>query len=95
VPDGTNPLDLKKSNQKYNRNANLCREEIMKDLIALLIRHFLDAKWGQQKELESIRKEQKMLDQSAAQILEENLETSRALRSSIQELQDQINEDLK
>jgi hypothetical protein len=36
-----------------------------------------------------------MLDQSAAQVLEENLETSRALRSSIQELQDQMDEDLK
>jgi hypothetical protein len=64
-------------------------------LIALLIRHFLDAKWGQQKELESIRKEQKLLDQSATQVLEENLETSRALRRSVQELQDEMDRDLK
>jgi hypothetical protein len=64
-------------------------------LIALVIRHFLDATWSQQKEIESIRKEQKMLDQSAAQVLEENLETSRALRRSVQELQDQMDRDLK
>jgi hypothetical protein len=57
--------------------------------------HFLDAKLGQQKELQSIRKEQKLLDQSAAHVLEENLEISRALRRSVQELQDQMDQDLK